>query len=650
MTVVAAQLSESDRAWWLRAEEYADEPDPKAHEKLSSVINTIERDQPRKRDWLLWGAMYAGGIPPAGGGMAVDAYVRTTPGNRGNMSLNVSRNVVDAVASRVFAKSRPHLSYVTEGGGFEKQDNAKKLELGVEGVFYTEKGYAAFQRAGRDGCVFGDGWTKIHAGYRLETGYCERKVHIERWMPWEVRIDDGEAHYGEPRNLYTIRYWDKDVLKALWRDDEVKRFEIERLRGERDEDAELGYQQVAQRLRVEEAWHRPSGPGMPDGRHVMAIHTCTLIDEPWDGGPPGRPWLFAKFSWNDPIIGIPGQGIVELGSGLQAEINKLVREIQNGHHLIKGHWLVAMGSGVLKQHINNDLSRIIQHQPGMEPKYVPQAIIAPEVYTHLWNLVERYYRLAGVNEQTASASKPSGLNSGEAQREYRDSQSETLLENSARYDDYVRECGHLVVDAAQLLAKTGTYEVRALADDGFETIDWAKLDDVEGYELKVMPTSSLPSTPSARVQLAYDLMQIGDYDAQDIMEIIGMSSDVTQKTRLKQASRRLVEKKVGEMLRDGVMYHAHPFLNLDEATIIATQLLNNADEKGVEDWKLDLVRQFINECVTKPWAQQPAPAAPQAVAPNAPMLGPGQAGAQQMGTPPPVQAGGPPAPAQGMAA
>lgn len=651
------ELTTQERCWWQRPDDARDDEDPKAHEKLGAVIRHLEREQDRKRSLLLYGAMYGGGVPPAGGGMAVDSYIRTSSGNnRGNLSLNVSRSVVDAVVSRVFSKSEPKLSYVTEGGGPEKQRNAQQLERGVDGCFYNTRAYPKFVLAGRDGCVYGTGITKIYPNFD------EHQVEVERWRPWEMLFDDAECIYSSgdvtgtegARNLYTRKYVDKWRLMHLVRtgvlcpdasaeDIADRLFYLDKLTGTKDDDAEFGYSAIAYRIRLEEAWHRPSGRDAEDGRHVIGAANVTILDEPWDGGPRGRPWPFTWYKWSEPIEGFYGQGLVELGAGIQAEINKLVKEIQAGHHLIKGKWLIAQGSEVIAAHINNDLSALLRYK-GIKPEYVPPAIISPEVYSHLWNLVQKYYELSGINQQAAQAQKPAGLDSGEAQRVYADQQTETLLDKGKRFESYVRDSGQLVTDSARALARKGSYEVRAMADDAFQTIDWKRLEDPDGYELRVSPTSSLPGTPSGKIELAEDLLKVGDIDAADLMEIIGMP-DILQTTTEKQASRRLVRKRVGEMLLDGKPYEPHAFLNLPEAVVIATNMLNNAEDKETDDAKLQLVRDFIVKAQKLVSAAQPP--APQNVAPGQPaMMGPGQAAAvmpgpaapQPNGAPPPAQA------------
>jgi hypothetical protein len=326
---------------------------------------------------------------------------------------------------------------------------------------------------------------------------------------------------------------------------------------------------------------------------------------------------------------------VERGSGIQAEINKLVRDIQNGHHLIKGHYLVEQGSKVVKAHINNDLASILTYT-GTPPQYQAPSIIPPEVYQHLWALVQKYYELAGVNQQAASAQRPVGLDSGEAQRVYADQQTETLLEKGKRFEAAVEEDGMLIAKAAKCLSKHGVYEVRTQADDGFESINWKKLDDPDDFVMYVETTSALPGTLPGKLSTAQDLMQIGQFSPQDVLEMVGMP-DLLQIQKRKEASRKLVEKMVGMMLRGEGSYTPHPYLNLPEAIEIATEMRNVAELKEVDDDRLRLVQDFIDEA--KRLMKPPAPPMPPpGAAPGASPPG-GIPGALPMPT-----AGGPPAP------
>jgi hypothetical protein len=632
-------ISLQDREWWVRPESMVEEEDPIAHEKLKAVMSHLLRDQGyRKRAHVLHAAMY-------GNNNIIQYDSRTRPGTGSNLSLNVSRNMVDAVTSRIAAKSRPKLSYVTEGGDYEKQHNALQLERGVEGLFYTEKYYAKSVNVFRDACAMGTGFI------RIEPNYDDRCVSFGRWKPWEVILDDGEALYqgdgaakefDDWKSFYTVRYYDRASLAYKFREEPDKQRDILQLDDTYDDDVEFGRQSAAVRVLAYEAWHKPSGREATNGRHVMGVKNGTLVDKLWD--PRKVPHPFASFLWSDPIAGTYyGQGLIELLMGMQTEVNKLVREIQNGHHLICGHWLVERGSKVVLAHINNDLSRILQYTGQVAPQYVAPAIIAPEVYQHLWALVAKMYEIAGINQQTAQAQKPQGLDSGEAQRVYADQQTETLLEKGQRFDDFVLDCGTRGAAAARLLAKTGKYEVRAMADDAFDTIDWKSLDDPDGYEARIAAVSSLPGTPAGKINLATDLQKLGEFDSGDILEVIGMA-DTLQITRRKQSSRKRTEKVVGEMLRLGKSYEPDMFFRLKESAIIAAQMLNEAETKEppVPDDRLQLVRDFVVKCIklAKDLEAAGNPLQPPPPAPPAPPQPP--PGGQPMPAPQPAPQPAPP--------
>lgn len=641
-------MTEMEKCWWVRPEDDRDSEDPRAHEKLHTVLTHIMRDQDRKRDFLLYGSMYAGGLPPSGGGMAVDTYVRSTPGVGGSkLSLNVSRNVVKAAVSRVFSKSKPRVSVATIGGDYEKQHSAEQLELGIDGAMRQTSYYAKSVMKGLDACTFGTGFNRIRANFD------DRDVDVLRMMPWEVIVDDGETMtngnvlWEGPRCMYLSYYVDRHMLihragvstgrqGQNWYADgdeqeiAYKKDMLSKLAGLRDTDAEFGYQQTVSRVRVEEAWHRPSGRGAQDGRYVVGVENCTLIDRRIDDYKQQMSW----FRWAPPIVGFYGQGIIEEGSGLQAEINKLVREIQNGHHLIKGRYLVDSGSKIQISHINNDLASVLRYT-GNPPVYQVPTIIPQEVYQHLWNLVSKYYELAGINQQAAQAQRPVGLDSGEAQRVYADQQNETLQDVGARFETAVEEDGMLIADAAKELSRAGSYEVRTQADDGFESVDWKELPKPDDFVMYVEATSALPGTLAGKLSTAQDLLQIGEFTPADVLEMVGMA-DLMQIRKRKEASRKLVEKKVGMMLRGEGAYEPHPALNLAEAAELATEMRNMAELRGVDDTYLAVVQDFIDK-VNRLMKPPAPPAPPPGMAGPGPGMNPG--GPIPMPTP-----GGPAAP------
>jgi hypothetical protein len=621
----ADAVGKEDARWWRR--EDPEEFDRKAHEKMIPLVQRIRRNQDyRKRADLLHASLY-GAVPIEG--FAINAYARTTPGASHQLSLNVCKNMVKAVTSKIAARSRPRPRYVTEGGSWEKQENAEKLERGVDGIFYRQgmdrKSCIIF----RDSAIFGTGFAKVYPDYDT------REVCIDRTFPWEMVVDDTESIYGAPRSLFQRKYYDKRVLAEMYSDDDEKVDAIERATIDR-EDAEYGRDYTAEQVLVTEGWHLRSSTQSTDGRRTIAIDQCTLEDEVWAKAK----FPFARLPWDDPLIGFFGVGLVEDLSGIQTEINKLLREIQNGMHLIKGHYLVENGSKVVTQHINNDLASIVKYT-GIAPQYVPPAIIAPEVYQHLWALYQRAYEITGISQLAAQSQKPAGLDSGAALREYNDQQTERFLELGQAFERWTLEVGELAVDAAKDLAKDGGYVVKALSDDAFETIDWRDVELDDGYEMKVFPASQLPSTPVGRMQFAQDMLKLGEFEPAEVLEAIHMP-DVAGLTKRKLAPRKLIEKWVGRMVNRGEYHPPEPMMNLALARQVASEMYLEFVEKDVPDDRLELVRQFIVQCddMTKP---PPAPPAPPAQPPGAPPPGPmPPPGGPPMPPGPPT--GGPPSP------
>jgi hypothetical protein len=550
----------SPAIWWLR------DGLQKPHERLNAWVDHLQRLQSyRRRANLLHGTLY-GALPTVG--MAVNEYARTTPSARANVALNIVKNMVDSTVSAIPAKARPNLSFLTSGADFAKEHEAEQLERGTRGIFAQQKFDRKSKLCFRDALIFGTGFSFWYP----DATPAAPEVCVSRMHSWCVIVDDAEAVYADgPRSMFARIYRDKAELAHLYPEyrDLIRASKID----PGDEDYGFGYDATANRAEVTYAWHRPSLPGAKDGRFTMALRNVTLEDEPWDGlrctlrGGPAFP--IVPIRWSDPMVGYYGVGLAEDLAGIQAEINKLLRRIQQGHHLITGHYLVENNSDVVISHINNDLSTIVRWS-GIKPEYQIPSIIAPEVYEHLWALYAKGYEISGRSQMSAQAQKPQGIDSGEAIMRYSEIQTERDLDAAQRYEDFVWDNGMLAVEYAHDLSREEgiVYKVRVAESETYDEIDWSKLDSPDGYELEAQPTSQLPASITGRIQTASDLNKLGTYDPEDLMEVMDMP-DTAQITARKLASRRATERIIGRMIRDGVFVEPEPFLNLPEARKIA---------------------------------------------------------------------------------
>lgn len=602
-----------DHQWWLA-------PDGEKHLQLIGCVKYIRRNQAdRKVADLLHYSMYGG---YSVGGFGFGYAVRKPLASMTRLTLNVCRNMVGAVTSKIAAKNKPKPTFLTDAGDYELREKAQNLEKFVEGVFYDSGVYKELSLCFRDACVFGTGVLKVLPG--------AKKVDVERTLPLEVIVDDAEGAAGDPANIYQRKYYDRLVLRRKvekWLKGDVERKDkalalLSVKQAADSDDAEWAFQTTADQVLVTEGWHRGETDDEP-GRHVIAIDGATLVDEEWEG-----PFPFAFMRWTPSLTGFFGEGLVEELMGVQREINKILQQIQRGQHLITGHYLVENGSKVVQQHINNDLAAIVKYT-GTRPEYIAPSIIAPEIYTHLWQLYAKAFEITGISQLNATGQKPAGLNSGEAQRVYQDIQTERFLEVGQSYEEFVVEAARQVVRCARRIG--GSYRVFAEGKSGGQFLDWADVNiDDDLYRIRVYPTSLLPSTPAGKLAWAQDMIKSQVMPPEDVLDVLDYP-DIDAFKKRKLAPRKIVERNIAHMLKTGEFVSPEPFDNHTLALQLVNEAYAEARLMNVPEPKLELLRRYMAD--TTDLATPPAP-------PPMPGLDPMGAPAPMPGAPPPM----PPAP------
>ncbi len=599
----------------------------KRHEAVTRVVRSIRQNQEyRKVEDLLHASMYSN--RPLGG-FGLGRSVRR-PAMSVRLSLNVVRNMVGAVTSKIAAKNKPKPTFLPDGGDYEDRENCERLEKFVAGVFYEEKLYQKLTKCFRDCGVYGTTFLKVHD----EGG----RINIERTRQVEMIVDDQEAMDGDPPNLYQRKYYDTLVAKHLWApnagtadapgpDWEIAEA-IDNQKGH-SEDAEYAYSTSASQVLVTESWHRGEGPDVK-GLHCVTIDGADLFEEEWEGDFP-----FAVLRWSEDIEGYFGVGLAEELRGVQLEINTLLMQIQRGHHLISGHWLVDAGSKVTTQHINNDLAAIVKYA-GTAPTYHAPEAINPAVYKHLWDLYEKAFEISGISQLNATGQKPAGLDSGVAQRTYQDIQTERFLEVGQNYEEFVIEAARQVVRVAKKIG--GKYKVRALGKGDVTFIDWSDINIKNDPTIKVHPTSMIPTTPAGKMQWAQDLINSKAIPPEDVLDIIDFP-DTEAYAKRKNAPRRTVERNIASMLR-GEYRSPEPFDPHALALKLVNEAYHEARNDNVPEKCLELMRRYMAD--TADFLHPPPPMTPPAAAAGMPPNMGGPAPPPMPSPPPPMGQPGPP--------
>jgi hypothetical protein len=593
------------------------DPDPKANSRwwllndkaqlagsLFAVVKYLKDNQNwRQNQAALFSRLY-GNMPvwnQMGMGLNKISVQHKFPSDRPTM--NVIQSCVDGLVSRL-VQSKPKPMFITQGGDYKKRRLSKQLNKFIDGEFYSCKVYELGEQVLRDAIILGDGVVKVYESD-------ENKVRCERVLPTEIFVDESDGRYGFPQQMHQLKIVDRDVMAEMFSD--YKGQVMSASAAYFDASAE-SQNTISSQIMVCESWHLPSGKESKDGRHIIAIDHCVLLDEEWDK--PYFPFVFFKFAPR--VAGFWAQGLAEQLMGIQNEINRLLYTIQTSLHLCGiPKWLVEDGSKVVTSHINNQIGGIIKYQ-GTPPSLQVANCLPAELYNQLNWLIEKAYQQSGVSMLTAASQKPAGLNSGIALREYDDLQSDRFAFLSQRYEKFYLELARVMFDFAKVIAeRDGKYETIYPGKKSLLSIDFPKEDLGEDeFVIQAYPTSALSKQPAQRKQEIIDLMQAGLIDPIEGRRLLDYP-DIQQEEDLLNAAEERILKALDSIVEDGEYTPPDPFMDLSLAKKLVVQYYNKYAAEELEEEKAQMLRDFsvqIDTEIAAATPQQPQPVAtPQAV-------------------------------------
>lgn len=634
--------------WW-RAEK------KKLSEALTGVASALWEDQKPRRSRLVQNFRLYGNFNARD--VAAGSYNRAQAGKKNNrVTFNLIQSSIDTVTAKI-AKNHPRPRFLTDGGSHSQQKKAEELDFFTQGIFYQARVRKLSPLIFRDSCIGGTGVVKVDEDPRT----C--RVRIARVFADELFTDDREALYGNPRAIYHRRTLSKEEILGEWApepdeddSDEVKA-ESKRIRDIVEKATAVenpdGRVSTAELLQVIEAWHLPSGK-VPefdvdeyrklwsegereaaeklrmeghDGRHVAIIPGVGVLSV--------RAWRktyfpFPMLHWTEPQRGLWGQGASDQLTGIQFELNKLLRMVQLSSDFCIPKLYVDRGSKTPQAFLDNLIGAIVPYGPGGNPPRMETWNgISPQIIEHIDRLIRQGYEIIGVSLMSAAGRKPSGLESGAALREFHDIETERFVMAGRAYEEFHCDLARQVIDvAADICQRDGSYKVNS--PDGRKKtreIDFADIDlDADSFVMQVFPTSSLPTTPAGRLAQGSELHDRQLIDNEEFIRILDFP-DLERVNELAEASSEFIHFQIEEMVSNGVSKQPHPYCNLAYAKKTAIASLLRAEMKSdVPESNRQLLRNYIATIdVLIQKAAPPAPMVPPGpapVAPGAPAGGP----------------------------
>jgi hypothetical protein len=569
------------------------------------------------------GALYDSG--------AYDGEIRTTAPRT---TYNALQSGVDTAASLV-GKNRPKPLFLCDGGDYELVLKAEMLTRYVAGVFTDCAVYAKSDLQFTNAAVGGTGFLFFWADYD------DGKIKCERVPPQEILVDDADGARERPQHIGRRKRMNRDELQELYKDEPEK---VEAI-GRANSDLRPGArsESVGDVIPVVELWHFRSSKKSKDGRHVILVEGCVLLDEPWDKDT----CPIVKFVWYPRLDGYWGRGLYQTVCNMQTRIDYLGDAIDEGQDLMSSPlWLVERSAGVDMAHMeSNEIGRILEYS-GTKPEAATPAAYQAEIYQHLQWIWQMSHAIPGVNQGMAEGKKPAGVESGEAIREVADIASGRLQQPAQRWEANFVEAARVVVDLSKdLYAERKDLEVSAIHRGGLLRIKWADVDmEADRFVLTVFPISALPSSPAGRIQRLMEWVGAGWIRHEFAMELLDIP-DLDRFASRQTATSRVVQQVV-ELIKKSGKYDAQkwppiPQMNLSLAQEIVAGEIVNAYSQGIgEETRLELTRYgddigllLAEQKKTEQAAMQPPPGM---MPPGPPMMPPG--GPPQMPPGPPQMA------------
>ena len=603
---------------------------------VTQVLQTIRINQSARIRQIMLSTMLYSGRPQFNvyGITSQLRLVRSSQVPLGRVTFNVIQSAVDTLVSKLTAdESVPY--FLTEGGTFKQQRQAKALTCFSDGILYENQAQNLGADVLRDALIMGDGFV---FGYVDPT---TKRVTFERVVCSEIYVDELEGQYGKPRSMHRVRTVDKKVLMGQFKGNShainlIKNVQRVTLDGSMSSNVI----QVADVVDVTESWHLPSAPGATDGRYMITVDNGVLYSEDYSEDY----FPFVHLAWSKPIQGYWSISAASQIQGIQMELNKLLWLQSRAIHLAGAFkCFIPADTRIVQEHMNNMVGQATYFSGSQIPQYITVPAVSDQVIQRIMSLKQDAFEQLGVSTLDAQSKKPAGLNSGASLREYADISSERFYAQGRLYQQFFIDLARLGINLAKRVAEEeGSYEVtynkRGPGRTYLERLDWKDIDiDADQFTTKCWSVALLPDTPAGMQQSIAEQVQAGwltPRQGQRLMAYPDLAAAEQLDTSAEDYLHMILDKMVDGDSEDPQEDYTAP--SPEDDLVLAAQLcqqyLNEGRTNELPEERLDLLRTFaqqlqaLNEEANPP-APPPMPGAPGA---------PGAGVPQGQAAPPPV--------------
>jgi hypothetical protein len=477
--------------WW-RAKDFGKAP----HEILDTLARQIEDDQSSRYDnYKRYAKLFEDG---------------TSPEFADRLTQNELANTIETLWAQVFKnKIVPGVS--TSGANWEEWDRARQYSRWLEGSFEEGKvNEKVVPQAGIKSLVLGTGFVKVGWQEKEDNYACITYTEVDAR---NLYVDALEARSGCPRTLIQKDRIDRFQLHEIYKDDRDDFYgkKEERIRGIEkcteydDKDLSVKTSERCDMIVVREAWHLPSAPGATDGRHVIWIKGCTLVDEEftWDVFP------FMRLRFGCALEGWYGVSAVKRLAPTQQLLDKLNTKIDEAQDVMGvPRILVQAGNLPTKAEIEDIPGGVLEVKNINGVKDWNAQCASPEMYQDRDAAPSKMRSLLGVSDFEVQQSLPQNM------REFSAPAMERWVDQGqARHAMFHRELESGIVELADLAMRQAEqcqemgYKLVVTAPDSdhsynsVEMLDFEKVFiDRKKLKIRIQPMSQLPQSFAGKVE------------------------------------------------------------------------------------------------------------------------------------------------------
>lgn len=457
---------------------------------------------------------------------------------------NVVKVCVNTLTNKI-GKNKVSPRVLTQGASYLVREKVKKADKFIKAAFDQLNVRKEAKKALFDACLHGTGFVKI-----CNDG---EEVKVERCMPDEVFVDIHDGYRGNPSRIYEVRYVSRSALKALVDGDRDKIAAIEvaeSLPFQANEHLRV-FSQTNEgnkdNIPVVEAWSKTANGCT--GKHILSVSNCILFEEEWD-----KDYLpIIPIYYNEPTVGFYSTGIGHELKNLQRNIQETDNLIDASIHAMAAPKILLNATcGITPSQID-DVPGTILKVNGLNPnmpmetqiKHLTPSAISGEVYNYRAGKIRDAHDQCGVSQMSSGGYKPTGLDSGAALREYNDIQTERFVLLGQAWEGIHKDVAKVLFKE---MGEFEDYEVRSARGSSIKAMMLSELNlDLDSFDVSVHPVSSLPQTPSARIQAVQELAQLGVIAQKDIPSLLDLP-DLEEHTAISQAPKRAVDRFISRVL------------------------------------------------------------------------------------------------------